>query len=83
MQLSSLRESYDHPKNIRLMMKLGIIGPDTDEADVFLRWGSLISDPQYFQSHKDLHEYVAGLSAPERIALRDSVCGVKEIKPAA
>jgi hypothetical protein len=81
--MSGCINSFDHPKNLRLMLKLGIIGPDTDEGDVFLRWGSLTSDAEYFQSHKDLHDFVGGLSAPERIALRDRVCGVKEIKPAA
>jgi hypothetical protein len=78
----ALTDSFDHPKNLRLMLKLGIIRPDTEEADIFLRWGSLIDDAEYFQSHKDLHDYIGGLSAAERIALRDRVCGVRELPTA-
>jgi hypothetical protein len=78
---------FDDPKNVRLMLKLGIIGPDTDEADVFLRWGVLIGDPVIFErrpvpgyiSASDMHEVIAGMSATERLELRDRVCGVLQI----
>jgi len=75
----ALTDSFDHPKNLLLMVKLGILNPDSDEATAFLRWGGLISDPEYFHSKKDMHEYIAGLSTAEKIALRDRVCGVAEM----
>ena len=69
---------FDDPKNVRLLIRLGIITPDTDVADVFLAWGRFIGDPAIRFAPGSLSAYVDRLTSEDKIALRDRVAGVAQ-----
>lgn len=76
--------SFAHPKNLKLMLSLGVITRDTDEGDVFLIWGRLIDETEikFIASRKSMREIIAGMTPQQRADLRDKVLGVAQFSRA-
>jgi len=69
---------FDDPKNVRLLISLGIISADTSVADVFLAWGRFIAQPE-IRFH-DQFDAVKNMTAAQKLEFRDRVAGVVPIQ---
>jgi len=69
---------FDDPKNVRLLISLGIITADTSVAEVFLAWGRFIAQPE-IRFH-DQFDAVKKMTPAQRLAFRDRVVGVLPIQ---